>query len=51
MQDKPASLYSHLGGYDTIAAVVAGLLPRLRSDELLSRFWLSPMEKQQHAAA
>ena len=42
MQDKPASLYTRLGGYDAIAAVVDDLLPRLRSDELLSRFWTSP---------
>jgi hypothetical protein len=40
MQDKPASLYTRLGGYDAIAAVVDDLLPRLRSDELLSRFWV-----------
>jgi hemoglobin len=31
-----------LGGYDAIAAVVDDLLPRLRSDALLSRFWTSP---------
>jgi hemoglobin len=42
MQDKPASLYARLGGYDAIAAVVDDLLPGLRSDELLSRFWTSP---------
>ena len=42
MPDKPASLYSRLGGYDSIAAVVDDLLPRLRSDDLLSRFWTSP---------
>jgi hemoglobin len=38
MPDKPASLYSRLGGYDAIAAVVDDLLPRLRADEILSRF-------------
>jgi hemoglobin len=42
MENKPASLYSRLGGYDAIAAVVDDLLPRLRSDQLLSRFWTSP---------
>ena len=42
MPDKPASLYSRLGGYDAIAAMVDDLLPRLRSDELLKRFWVSP---------
>ena len=42
MEGKPASLYARLGGYDAIAAVVDDLLPRLRSDVLLSRFWTSP---------
>jgi hemoglobin len=42
MPDQPASLYTRLGGYDAIAAVVDDLLPRLRSDALLSRFWTSP---------
>ena len=42
MDSKQASLYTRLGGYDAIAAVVDDLLPRLRSDELLSRFWTSP---------
>ena len=42
MQRQPASLYTRLGGYDAIAAVVDDLLPRLRTDELLSRFWTSP---------
>jgi len=42
MPDKPATLYTRLGGYDAIAAVVDDLLPRLRSDVLLSRFWTSP---------
>ena len=36
------SLYSRLGGYDAIAAVVDDLLPRLREDSLLRRFWTSP---------
>jgi hypothetical protein len=42
MEGKSASLYTRLGGYDAIAAVVDDLLPRLRSDALLSRFWVSP---------
>ncbi len=36
------SLYSRLGGYDAIAAVVDDLLPRLRDDTRLRRFWTSP---------
>ena len=42
MPEKAASLYSRLGGYDAIAAVVDDLLPRLREDPLLGRFWTSP---------
>ena len=42
MEGKPASLYARLGGYGAIAAVVDDLLPRIRSDALLSRFWTSP---------
>ena len=34
-----ATLYTRLGGYDAIAAVVANLLPRLMADPLLARFW------------
>jgi len=33
------SLYTRLGGYDAIAAVCADLLPRLRADAQLGRFW------------
>jgi hemoglobin len=36
------SLYSRLGGYDAVAAAVDDLLPRLREDPLLQRFWTSP---------
>jgi hypothetical protein len=36
------SLYSRLGGYDAIAAVVDDPLPRLREDARLRRFWTSP---------
>ena len=42
MEGKSASLYTRLGGYDAIAAVVDDLLPRLRSDALLNRYWTSP---------
>jgi hemoglobin len=45
---ESASLYTRLGGYDAIAAVVDDLLPRLRSDELLSRFWTSPRSVNTH---
>ena len=48
MSDKPGSLYIRLGGYDAIAAMVDDLLPRLRSDELLSRFWVSPRSLDTH---
>jgi hemoglobin len=48
MPDKPASLYTRLGGYDAIAAMVDDLLPRLRSDELLRRFWVSPRSVDTH---
>jgi hypothetical protein len=50
MPDKSASLYTRLGGYDAIAAVVDDLLPRLRSDELLSRFWVSPRSVDTHVS-
>ena len=42
MPETPKSLYLRLGGYDAIAAVVDDLLPRLREDSLLGRFWTSP---------
>ena len=48
MEGKPASLYTRLGGYDAIAAVVDDLLPRLRADDLLSRFWVSPRSVNTH---
>jgi hemoglobin len=41
-QTTPTSLYARLGGYDAVAAVIDDLLPRLRSDALLARFWTSP---------
>jgi hemoglobin len=36
---KPASLYSRLGGYDAISAVVDDLVQRLAADKTLGRFW------------
>ena len=33
------TLYTRLGGYDAIAAVVSDLLPRLQQDPALSHFW------------
>ena len=33
------TLYQRLGGYDAISAVVGDLLPRLRNDPHLARFW------------
>src|SRR5262250_1728138 len=33
------TLYSRLGGYDAICAVANDLLPRLRADPQLGRFW------------
>jgi len=33
------TLYERLGGYDAIAAVTSDLLPRLRNDPQLGRFW------------
>jgi hemoglobin len=33
------TLYSRVGGYDAIAAMVENLLPRLTSDPQLGRFW------------
>ena len=33
------TLYTRLGGYDAIAAVVSDLLPRLQQDSALSQFW------------
>lgn len=33
------SLYERLGGYDALSAVANDLLPRLRGDKQLGRFW------------
>jgi hemoglobin len=33
------TLYERLGGYDAISAVANDLLPRLRADSRLGRFW------------
>jgi hemoglobin len=39
MSDEKRTLYERLGGYDAMAAVANDLLPRLRSDPQLGRFW------------
>jgi hemoglobin len=39
MSGDRKTLYERLGGYDAIAAVANDLLPRLRSDPQLGRFW------------
>ena len=39
MNDSSDSLYTRLGGYDAITAVVENLLPRLAGDSQLGRFW------------
>ena len=39
MPDAGRSLYTRLGGYDAIAAVVDNLQERLENDPLLGRYW------------
>jgi len=39
MSDEKKTLYERLGGYDAITAVANDLLPRLRADPQLGRFW------------
>ena len=39
MSNDEKTLYERLGGYDAIAAVANDLLPRLRADPQLGRFW------------
>jgi hypothetical protein len=39
MSDGTMTLYERLGGYNAIAAVANDLLPRLRADPQLGRFW------------
>ena len=39
MSNGKRSLYERLGGYDAITAVANDLLPRLRGDSQLGRFW------------
>ena len=39
MSADTKTLYERLGGYDAIAAVANDLLPRLRADPQLARFW------------
>jgi hemoglobin len=44
MSEQTKTLYQRLGGYDAIAAVADDLLPRLRSDPQLERFWKNRAE-------
>ena len=44
MSDEKKTLYARLGGYDAIAAVADDLLPRLRNDPQLGRFWQNRAE-------
>ena len=44
MSDVKKTLYERLGGYDAIAAVANDLLPRLRADPQLGRFWAHRVE-------
>jgi hemoglobin len=39
MSEESKTLYERLGGYEAIAAVANDLLPRLRTDPQLGRFW------------
>ena len=39
MNGDKNTLYQRLGGYDAVAAVANDLLPRLRADPQLGRFW------------
>jgi len=39
MGNDKKTLYERLGGYDAITAVANDLLPRLRADRQLGRFW------------
>jgi hemoglobin len=39
MTEQSKSLYTRLGGYDAINAVVEDLLPKLVNDSQLGRFW------------
>jgi hemoglobin len=44
MSEQTRTLYQRLGGYDAIAAVADDLLPRLRNDPQLGRFWKNRAE-------
>jgi len=44
MSEPAKTLYTRLGGYDAIAAVANDLLPRLRNDAQLGRFWKNRAE-------
>ena len=44
MSEEQKTLHERLGGYDAIAAVANDLLPRLRNDPQLGRFWKNRAE-------
>jgi hemoglobin len=44
MSQEQKTLYERLGGYDAIVAVANDLLPRLRNDPQLGRFWKNRAE-------
>ncbi len=44
MSEEQKTLYQRLGGYDAIGAVANDLLPRLRNDPQLGRFWKNRAE-------
>jgi hemoglobin len=44
MSPEMKTLYDRLGGYDVITAVANDLLPRLRADPQLGRFWAHRVE-------
>src|SRR5258708_15916031 len=56
MSNSKKTLYERLGGYDAITAVANDLLPRLRADPQLGRFWAhrgedGVMREKQHLVA
>jgi hemoglobin len=44
MSEAQKTLYERLGGYDAIAAVANDVMPRLRNDPQLGRFWKNRAE-------
>jgi hemoglobin len=44
MSEAQKTLYERLGGYDAMAAVANDVMPRLRNDPQLGRFWKNRAE-------